>query len=71
MRAGVAAAPFVITWHACPLSHEHEPAQRPEHTEQHTYHPLNTHVIEMFTSALSTSRDLAVRVDPEQLRMIG
>jgi len=61
-RIGLGAAPFVITWHCCPLSEEKPLNVDPAHLEQHAYHPIETSRIQLLTSASSTSANLSVRV---------
>lgn len=60
VRAGAAAAPFMISWHACPISDKNPLAPPPEHVEQHAYHPLNAEPLEILTSASSGGRDVTV-----------
>lgn len=70
LRSGVGAAPFVITFHACPISDESPLATPPEHVEQEIYDPLETSGIEMFTSAPSSmTANSMVRIDAEHVRI--
>jgi hypothetical protein len=54
-----AAAPFVISWHACPISGEDRLDPPPEPVEQHAYHPINAEPLKVASSVGDVTVPLA------------